>query len=134
MSMGVKIGKGQLLGMFKQIPSDPPHDFLAGDHHELIVAQRGERAGSVHERHQNDGPDQARNIARQDIGIDHRFEHIGAENVRQAADADQKGNKQDGPPVYAHVMEQPLHRFCAVLRSGISVISCHYSPAPSCCE
>ena len=71
--MGVKIGKGQLLGVLEQILPDPSHDFLAGDHHELVVAQRGERAGSIHERHQEDGPYEARNVAGQDVGIDHRL-------------------------------------------------------------
>ena len=132
--VGVKIGKGQLLGVFEQIPSDPSHDLLTGDHHELVIAQRGERARAVHERHQKDGPDQARNVAGQNIGIDHRLEHIGAEKVRKAADTDQQAHEQDGPLVNPHVMEQTLHRFCAVLRSGISVVSRHYSPAPSCCE
>ena len=69
--MGVKIGQGQLLGVFEQILPDPSHDFLAGDHHELVVAQRGERARSVHKRHQHDGPYEARNVAGQDIVVDH---------------------------------------------------------------
>lgn len=45
-SMRVEIGKRKVLGMFKQIPSDASHDFLAGVNHQLIVAQRGQRPGS----------------------------------------------------------------------------------------
>ena len=105
--LGVEKPQGQGLDMGEQVPPDVVQHLLGGVDHGLGVAEGGQRA------HAADGRG-GQHAAGQGVyipvahAVDHRADHIGAQQIAQGADRDQHRHRQEQKFVPPHIGQQGL--------------------------
>ena len=103
--LGVEKAQRQRLDVGEQIPPDVVQHLLGGVDHSLGVAEGGQRP------HPADGGG-GQHPAGQGVhipgahAVDHRADHIGAQQVAQGADGDQHRHSQEQELVPAHIGQQ----------------------------
>ena len=130
----IEVAQRQLLRVFEQIAADLRHDLLRGAHHELVVAERAQRARAVHQRHEEHHAREPRHVAGDDVIVDDGLEQIRAHDVCEARNDDHHGHGRERKLVPAEVGREPAQRLFRVFRAFVCRLSRHYNPAPSCCD
>ena len=109
----------------EQVPADIVQNFLGGAHHGLGVAQGGKRAHGVNGGGQGDPADQAGDAAAFQNAVDHRFDHIGAQQVSQCADGGKHPNQPQHELVAAQVVQKYPDGAAEMLRLFTAECLCH---------
>ena len=88
----------------------------------------GEKANGIDARRQRHQPRKAREVPGTH-GVDHRLDHVRAQQVRQAAHRDQDGHHGKARPCMAHVVQKDPQRVAHVPRArGRLSPTCHLQP------
>jgi len=109
MSVSIKIFKGQLLYMGKQIVANLLDHFLCRHYHKLIVAKSRRHSTQIKDPHSCHRRQKTFYISRQDKPVDDRFQQISPQNISSGADQHQKRHQKEHPLVSAKVVRQMSH-------------------------
>ena len=123
-AVAVRVEKAQrqLLQVGKEIAPDVIEHLLRGLHHDLRVAERGERAHGIDDGRRDDAREQRLRVARGHV-VHHRPDHVGADQVCQGADRHEHGHRQQQELVPPHVAQQRAHRQAEIPRLCITELS-----------
>ena len=105
---GVKKAQRQLLDVGKQVAADVVQHLLGGADHRLGIAEGRQHAHAVNARRDRHAADQGAHVAIAHT-VDHRADHVGAQQVGQRADGDQHRHRQKQELVPPHVGQQRAH-------------------------
>ena len=121
----VKIFQWEFLCVPEQIHADFAHDFLRGEHHQPVIAERCERTAQVHHTHADDCQKKSLHISRHNEIVDERFDQICAADSCPRTDKYKNCHKEKCPLVMTEINQKVLHGLFRIFWSFISHILCH---------
>ncbi len=104
-ALGIEESQRQRLDVMEQVPADVIQHLLGGIDHSLGVAQGGQGTDAVDGGGDHNAPQKAGDVS-VPHAVDHRANHVGAQQVCHAADGDQHRHRQEQELVPSHVGEQ----------------------------
>ena len=105
--LGVEEPQGQGLDVGEQVPPDVIQHLLGRIHHGLGVAEGRQGADGKDDGGEDDTPGQGVDVP-SPHAVDHRADHVGAQQVAQGAEGDQHRHRQEQELVPPHVGQQGL--------------------------
>ena len=111
----VKIPQRQLLHPAEQIAADGCHGTLGNVHHDAGIGKGAQRRQAEGTAQQHQHPDQAREIAGQDIIVDNGLEKEAAQNRGGAAEHQTHGYQHQRALIAGHIAQQLFHRALHIL-------------------
>ena len=105
MAAGVEEPEGQGLEVGEEIPADVEEDLLGSLDHGLGIAPGGEGTGQVDAGSEGHALEKGLHTAGGQV-VDHRADHVGAQEVAEGADGDQHRHHQQQVFVPPHVGER----------------------------
>ena len=118
LAVGVEELKGQRLQVGEEVAADLPQHLLGGADHDLAVAQRAEGAHQVNHRRQAHAGGQVGEAAVFQQAVDHRADHVGADEGRDGAEGSQHRHQGQHDAVVFQVDPQAAEGMFQILRAA----------------
>ena len=116
-AVGIKVLQRLGLQVGKQILADLLQYFLRGAHHQLGIAQGGQRTNDINAGGKAHGPGQVGFAAVFQQAVDYRADHVGAKQCGQGADGRQQRHQANHDAVAAQIGAELPQRAAQILRA-----------------
>ena len=129
-TVGIEKLQGECLQIGKQVAADLSQDFLGGPDHDLAVTQGAEGPHQVDHSGQAHTGSQVGQTAVFQQAVDHRADHIGAQQRRNGTERRQHRHQRQHDPVMFEIAPQAAEGMAQVLRAAPSGDSHHCASPP----